>query len=258
MSFKERVSIHYTELTKTDRKITGELMRKPEVLINRSIQEAAKDLEVSPSAIIRVVKKLQYRGLPDLKNALERYMSEKTELVQSSREELLSESIIGEYKQRLNLIRSCLSEKQLTSIAQMIREAKTTRVLGIGSSGLAAEQFVYSLLYQDKYVEAITSRTKIFYLSRVLDQDTLLIIFTVSGNTDLYEEIFEQAKETGAKIVLITMNRNSKFKQTSTEVLLLPSNLTDFSKPDIYQLDNRFAFIVLSEILAAYYIHSLE
>lgn len=258
MSFKERVSIHYTELTKTDRKITGELMRKPEVLIDRSIQEAAKDLEVSPSAIIRVVKKLQYRGLPDLKNALERYMSEKTELVQSSREELLSESIIGEYKQHLNLIRSCLSEKQLTIIAQMIREAKTTRVLGIGSSGLAAEQFVYSLLYQDKYVEAITSRTKIFYLSRVLDQDTLLIIFTVSGNTDLYEEIFEQAKETGAKIVLITMNRNSKFKQTSTEVLLLPSNLTDFSKPDIYQLDNRFAFIVLSEILAAYYIHYLE
>lgn len=258
MSFKERISIHYTELTKTDRKITGKLMRKPEVLIGRSIQEAAKDLEVSPSAIMRVLKKLQYRGLPDLKNALEKYMSEKTELVQSTKEETLSESILGDYKQRLKLISACLSEKQLCKIAQLMHEAKTTRVLGIGSSGLAAEQFVYSLLYQDKYVEAITSRTKIFYLSRVLDKDTLLIIFTVSGNTDLYKEIFEQAKETGAKIVLITMNRHSKFEKFSTEVVLLPSNLTDFSKTDIYQLDNRFAFIVLSEILAAYYLNALE
>ncbi|EKF52040.1 MurR/RpiR family transcriptional regulator [Lactococcus garvieae] len=255
MSFKERVSIHYTELTKTDRKITGELMRKPEVLINRAIQEAAKDLEVSPSAIMRVVKKLRYRGLPDLKNSLENYKNEKTELVESTKEKILSESIIDDYKERLNLISTCLSEKQLANIAQLIQGAKTTRVLGIGSSGLAAEQFVYSLLYQDKYVEAITSRTKIFYLSRVLDEDTLLIIFTVSGNAELYEEIFEQAKETGAKIVLITMNRNSKFKKLATEVVLLPSNVTDFSKTDIYQLDNRFAFIVLSEILAAYYLN---
>jgi RpiR family carbohydrate utilization transcriptional regulator len=255
MSFKERVSIHYTELTKTDRKITGELMRKPEVLINRAIQEAAKDLEVSPSAIMRVVKKLRYRGLPDLKNSLENYKNEKTELVESTKEKILSESIIDDYKERLNLISSCLSEKQLANIAQLIQGAKTTRVLGIGSSGLAAEQFVYSLLYQDKYVEAITSRTKIFYLSRVLDEDTLLIIFTVSGNAELYEEIFEQAQETGAKIVLITMNRNSKFKKLATEVVLLPSNVTDFSKTDIYQLDNRFAFIVLSEILAAYYLN---
>ncbi len=255
MSFKERVSIHYTELTKTDRKITGELMRKPEVLINRAIQEAAKDLEVSPSAIMRVVKKLRYRGLPDLKNSLENYKNEKTELVESTKEKILSESIIDDYKERLNLISSCLSEKQLANIAQLIQGAKTTRVLGIGSSGLAAEQFVYSLLYQDKYVEAITSRTKIFYLSRVLDEDTLLIIFTVSGNAELYEEIFEQAQETGAKIVLITMNRNSKFKKLATEVVLLPSNVTDFSKTDIYQLGNRFAFIVLSEILAAYYLN---
>ncbi|XHB95808.1 SIS domain-containing protein [Lactococcus garvieae] len=151
-----------------------------------------------------------------------------------------------------------MSEEQLTRISKMIHETKTTRVLGIGSSGLAAEQFVYSLLYQDKYVEAITSRTKIFYLSRVLDQDTLLIIFTVSGNTDLYAEIFEQAKETGTKIVLITMNRNSKFKKLSTEVVLLPSNLTNFSETDIYQLDNRFAFIVLSEILATYYLKQIK
>lgn len=258
MSFKERVSIHYTELTKTDRKITGTLMRNPEVLINRSIQEAAKDLEVSPSAIIRVVKKLHYRGLPDLKNALEKYTTEKKEVALKKNEETLSETIISDYKQRLNLMNSCLTEEKLTKISQMMREAQTTRVLGIGSSGLAAEQFVYSLLYQDKYVEALTSRTKIFYLSRVLDSNTLLIIFTVSGNTDLYEEIFEQAKETGAKIVLITMNRNSKFKKLATEVVLLPSNLTDFSKTEIYQLDNRFSFIVLSEILAAYYLSDLK
>ncbi|WP_276420408.1 MurR/RpiR family transcriptional regulator [Lactococcus garvieae] len=258
MSFKERVSIHYTELTKTDRKITGELMRKPEVLINRSIQEAAKDIEVSPSAIMRVVKKLHYRGLPDLKNALENYVNERIELIENTKDETISDSIIDDYKERLNLISSCLSEEQLTRISKMIHETKTTRVLGIGSSGLAAEQFVYSLLYQDKYVEAITSRTKIFYLSRVLDQDTLLIIFTVSGNTDLYSEIFEQAKETGTKIVLITMNRNSKFKKLSAEVVLLPSNLTNFSETDIYQLDNRFAFIVLSEILATYYLKRMK
>ena len=235
MRLQEKISIHFTELTKTDRKITGQLIEKPEILIQHSVQEAANLLEVSPAAIMRVAKKLKYRGLAEFKQSLEIYQSEMQNKEEKNETHNFSKSVISGFKSQLDAIEKSVSEK------------------GIGSSGLSAEQFVYSLLYQDHYMEAVTSRTKIFYLSRILTADDVLIIFSVSGNSEAYSEIIERSQKTGAKLVFITMNHDKKLKEAAEVVVVLPSNITDFSvSHHLQQLDNRFAFYIFSSMLAAY------
>lgn len=253
MRLQEKISIHFTELTKTDRKITGQLIEKPEILIQHSVQEAANLLEVSPAAIMRVAKKLKYRGLAEFKQSLEIYQSEMQNKEEKNETHNFSKSVISGFKSQLDAIEKSVSEKDLEKIVDLVKKAKVTRALGIGSSGLSAEQFVYSLLYQDHYMEAVTSRTKIFYLSRILTADDVLIIFSVSGNSEAYSEIIERSQKTGAKLVFITMNHDKKLKEAAEVVVVLPSNITDFSvSHHLQQLDNRFAFYIFSSMLAAY------
>ncbi|MBM7710048.1 MurR/RpiR family transcriptional regulator [Enterococcus lemanii] len=253
MNIKEKVSIHFTKLTKTDRKITSQLLIKPEILINQPIQAAAVTLDVSPAAIMRVVKKLEYRGLAEFKLALEEINGEEEIAETSAKKQIISE-VIDSYRQTLNVVEEMLDEAQLQRIVQWLSSYPRVRILGLGSSGLAAEQFVYSLLYQDEYVESITSRTKIYYLARAVTPDTFLMIYTVSGNIEFYKDILEQAREKGAKVVLVTMNHDEVLRKLADEVVLLPSNITNFSnKNGLIQLDNRYSFYIFSEILATYF-----
>lgn len=253
MNIKERISIHFTRLTKTDRKITSQLLIKPEILIDQSIQAAAVALDVSPAAIMRVVKKLEYRGLAEFKLALEDINGQEELTDAPVKKQIISE-VIDSYRQTLSVVEEILDEAQLQRIVQWLASYPRVRILGLGSSGLAAEQFVYSLLYQDEYVESITSRTKIYYLARAITADTFLMIYTVSGNIEFYQDILEQAQEKGAKVVLVTMNHDEILKQLADEVVLLPSNITNFSnKNGLIQLDNRYSFYIFSEILATYF-----
>lgn len=227
------------------------MLQNPNILINQSIQSAAIDLDVSTTAIMRIVKKLGYRGLAELKLALEE-ISEPTEN-KVTHKKIIS-NIISDYQLTLNVMEEILNESQIKKVVKWLLASDQIKILGLGSSGLAAEQFVYSLLYQDEYVESITSRTKIYYLARALSSKMLLIVYSVSGNLEFYEELFENAKLKKAKIVLITMNQSDELKNLVDELVLLPSNYTDFSKKDgLRQLDNRYSFFVFSEILAAYY-----
>ena len=251
MNIKERVSIHFTELTKTDRKIVSQLFTNPNILINQSIQKAAEALEVSSAAIMRTVKKLDYRGLAEFKLALEEMNQE--EIIAVPEKSTVSQ-VVDTYQQMLTLLERTLDEPQMIRIARDLAMYHQVKVLGLGSSGLSAEQLVYSLLYQDEYVESITSRTKIFYLARALTKEMYLVIYSVSGNLTFYQELFEKAKEQQSKVVLITMNRDEHLQQFVDEVVVLPSNLTNFSdKNGLRQLDNRFVFYVFSEILATYF-----
>lgn len=253
MNIKERISIYFTKLTKTDRKITSQLLIKPEILIEQSIQAAAVTLDVSPAAIMRVVKKLEYRGLAEFKLALEEISNEAEPEANPVKKRIISD-VIDSYHHTLSVLEEVLDEEQLLRIGRWLSSYSRVRILGLGSSGLAAEQFVYSLLYQDEYVESITSRTKIYYLARAVTADTFLMIYTVSGNIEFYQDVLEQAQKKGAKVVLVTMNHDQALKKFADEVVLLPSNITNFSnKNGLIQLDNRYSFYVFSEILASYF-----
>ena len=197
MNIKEKVSIHFTKLTKTDRKITSQLLIKPEILINQPIQAAAVTLDVSPAAIMRVVKKLEYRGLAEFKLALEEINGEEEIAETSAKKQIISE-VIDSYRQTLNVVEEMLDEAQLQRIVQWLSSYPRVRILGLGSS--------------------------------------------------------EQAREKEAKVVLVTMNHDEVLRKLTDEVVLLPSNITNFSnKNGLIQLDNRYSFYIFSEILATYF-----
>ncbi|MGT2929391.1 MurR/RpiR family transcriptional regulator [Streptococcus dentasini] len=252
MNFKERISLQFTNLTKTDKRIINILLKSPNYLIDNSVQEAAALIETSPAALVRLAKKIGYKGLPDFKISLEEYFQE-GEASEAYSDKSLITNVVDNYRHNLNLVESQLDEEQLERVSQLLISSSNIKILGIGSSGLSAEQMVYFLLYQDKYAESVTSKTKIYYLSRNLKKEDVLIFYTVSGNKD-YQEIFNAAQKVGCTTVVITMDDKRELRELASEFILLPSNLSLFlgDSQEIYQLDNRSMFLIFSEILAAY------
>lgn len=252
MDFKERISVQFTNLTKTDKKISNYLIQNPEFLTENSVQGAAKVMNTSPAALVRLAQKIGYKGLADFKMDLENYAKDKPgkELAEGA---TVRDQVLSNYRDTIDVIQGHLKEEDLQQVARIILEASRVRILGIGSSGLRAEEMVYLLLYQDVYTESITSKTKMLYLARNLSADDVLIFYTVSGNKD-FQELFTAAKEVGAKIIILTMVDNPYVRDFADHLFVLPSNLQQLTNTsgEFYQLDNRLQFSIFSEILAAY------
>ncbi|MDY4511560.1 MurR/RpiR family transcriptional regulator [Streptococcus hyovaginalis] len=251
MHLEERISIQYTNLTKTDKKIIKKLLENPDFLISKSVQEASSLLDASPAAIVRLAKKIGYKGIADLKNSLEIYSRKKISQTENPNLDT-KEQVLETYTKNIEMISYWLDTEQIKLVAEIIVSARDIKILGIGSSGLSAEQMVYFLLYQDIYAESITSKTKMYYLSRTLSKDTVLVVYTVSINND-YKELFEAALAAGTKVIIITMNGKKKLFLKNVEVISLPSNTINFNQDikTVYQLDNRSIFMIFSEILSA-------
>ena len=73
MNFKEKISIHYTSLTPTEKRICTMIFDNPQIIIKNSIVEAGVLCHTSKSAILRFAKKLEYRGYSEFKYAVEEY-----------------------------------------------------------------------------------------------------------------------------------------------------------------------------------------
>lgn len=70
MKLQEKISIYYTSLTNTERKICTVILDDPTVVSEHSIIEAAELCSTSKSAMLRFAKKLGYTGYSEFKYAV--------------------------------------------------------------------------------------------------------------------------------------------------------------------------------------------
>lgn len=253
MNFKERLSINYSGLTPTDKIITKAVIKHPEFFLNHTIQQVANELNVSPAAIIRYVKKLGYRGFKEFTLVLEQQQEEMNVTQENIENSTLFTKVLETYMTSLERTREKEFDKDLQHVAALLLDTSHVKAVGIGNSGFPANQLVYSLYTQGLFIEAITSQTQIYFLKEMLDSSYLLIIYTVSGNDAYYCEMIKNAKKVGAKTVIITFNSESKAAKLADISFLLPSGQAQISENGtLYQVDNRILFFVLSESIAYY------
>jgi DNA-binding MurR/RpiR family transcriptional regulator len=253
VKYKERLSLHYGELTPKDKTITKSLLKHPEQLTDKTVQQATEKIGVSPAAMIRYVKKLGYRGYQEFVMAVEEYYSDLTKVDTKPDADTFYHKVLNTYAETIDRAQSLDFDPDLAEVAQMIKSTQHGKVLGIGNSAVPAQQLVYSLYTQGIFLEAITTETQIFYLKEVLDESYLLIIYTVSGIDGFYKEIVDKANAAGAKTVIITMNPESESRASATKQFTLPNGEAQVSQNgSLYQVDNRLMFFILAETIAYY------
>lgn len=254
MNFKEKISIYYTNLTPTEKRICTLIIEDPSIIIEHSIIEAGELCQTSKSAMLRFAKKLEYRGYSEFKYAVEEYYSKDDSINNAQHTETMLSQISHNFSLTINQIGHSRYDEQLKELSQMLDEYPYVKAVGIGNSSFCASQLVYSLYSYNKFFEAITDDVQFSYLENCLNKDYLLIIFSVTGGSKTYADLLKVAKRKGSYVVLITMNNDTPLKNYANMVYYLPSNVSPIDHSNVLkQFDNRITLHFFAEVISYYY-----
>jgi len=127
-------------------------------------------------------------------------------------------SIIDTVAKEISTVLLNIDEDEALDLSNHIKEANRLFVYGEGRSGLMGKAFAMRLMHGgfSVYVigETITPNIK---------EDDLLIAISGSGSTGSILQISSKAKESGAKVFLVTTNKESEIASICNGFLIIPA-----------------------------------
>ena len=163
-----------------------------------TISDLAKETYVSTTTIIRLCKKLGYSGFSELKYELKKIQKKRSK----SNIHNYSQSIM---KHLVDVEKTCglINEEPINSIIELISEKKI-HFFAKGLSSIACEYITNQFLLINLLAINYTS-THIAYLSAErMDEDDVVFVMSLSGETAQSLKFAKIAKAKGATVVSIT------------------------------------------------------
>jgi len=91
------------------------------------------------------------------------------------------------------------------------------------NSSISYVQMRYAFLMFGIEMSIVSSTEELEAIDLSVNKDDFTIIFSVSAKSDSVQKAFEISKNSGAKVSLITMNPNSKYRDAMDSFIVLPS-----------------------------------
>ena len=120
-----------------------------------------------------------------------------------------------------NEVTEVLSRVKETELLQVQKEIQTARqifIAGTGRSGLIGKVFAMRLMHSG-YPVYVVGET----ITPSIQPDDVLLIISGSGNTTTLVQYAKKAKEVGAKLALMTTNKQSSIGSISDCVTVIPA-----------------------------------
>jgi RpiR family transcriptional regulator, carbohydrate utilization regulator len=251
--FFTRINAAMSKLRDSEKKIIEFIEQNKEEIIHLSITEVAERSETSESSVVRLCKRLGYKGFQDLKINLAREVIapekqineiiEKGDDVVTIKKKVFQSNIQALY----DSIEVC-NDDEIRKAVEAISNARLIEFYGTGGSGTVALDAHHKLLklgiksfaYNDTVLQAMSACV-------LSDQDVVIGISHTGSNTDVLDAL-RLAKEAGATIICITNSSKSPITKISDIVLQTASKETLFRTDAI---SSRIAQLTIIDILVA-------
>ncbi|MBM7656399.1 MurR/RpiR family transcriptional regulator [Neobacillus cucumis] len=251
--FFTRISAAMSKLRDSEKKIIEFIEQNPEEIIHLSITEVAERSETSESSIVRLCKRLGYKGFQDLKINLAKEVVapemqiheaiEKGDNAVTIKKKVFQSNIQALY----DSIEVC-SDDEILKAVEAIANARLIEFYGTGGSGTVALDAQHKLLklgiksfaYNDSVLQAMSA-------SVLTEQDVVIGISHTGANTDVLAAM-KLAKEAGATLICITNSSKSPITKISNIILQTASKETLFRTDAI---SSRIAQLTIIDILVA-------
>ncbi|MDR1548556.1 MAG: MurR/RpiR family transcriptional regulator [Hungatella sp.] len=202
MMFSNQVLNQFSEL---DYEVYNFILKNSEKIPYLTIREFANEAHVSTTTIARFCRKVNCNGFSEFKI---RFKMEQ-ESTKTIRQGFDSSSILDFFQK----IGTESFHEQLKSIANIIAEKKQIIFLGIGNSGIIAE-------YASRYfcnigIFATGINNPMFPISLEFPEESIIIILSVEGETDILIENSEIIRQCNSTVVSITNRKNSTLARIS-------------------------------------------
>ncbi|WP_273851161.1 MurR/RpiR family transcriptional regulator [Guptibacillus spartinae] len=183
------IKLDTNHLTKLEEDVHSKLSEVVATNDKLKILEAAELCEVSPSKVSKLVRKLGFDNFKQYKL----YFS--GQQIYTEKQKKSSEI------DRLIQFLESFDPALIDDFVSVFEKYKKIIIYGLGPSFISAEYFGYKLtISSDKNVTVAQSED---FASRLADEDTLLIVLSVTGKFSSFENLFAETKKKGATIMLV-------------------------------------------------------
>lgn len=243
------IESHLDKMTDLEQRIGHYFLDPNSIQEDLSSLQVAQTMHISQAALTRFAKKCGFKGyrefsfqyLQDLQKA-----QTESDNMQSS----LSRHVLYNYNQIHQQTKELIDEEKLERVAQIIEEADRVYFFGTGSSGLVARDMKLRFMRLGVVCEALTDQDGFAWTTSILDKNCLVIGFSLSGQTQSIIDSLIDAKNMGAKTILVT-GQPEKIQEDFTEVV--PVALQ--SKPEfILRISAQFPMLLMIDLIYAFFL----
>jgi len=212
-------------------KLTPLLKENPKL----KIAEAAMICNVSPSKISKYVKKLGFENFKQYR-------------LHFSGQVVLQERASG--SDEITRVRNFLEHFDETLVNQFLTYfSKYEKIVlyGLGPTFILLEYFTYKLSFMTEKKIFVTQEEN--YIERLADEDTLLIIFSVTGAFASFDNIYHNVNTRGGAVLLVLEEYNTNVSSEVDNIIYLTSSAQN---PDLlpYEKTRSIFLIYIEEIVS--------
>lgn len=242
------IDLHFEELTELEQEIARYFLQAETIQDDLSSQQVTQKLHISQAALTRFSKKCGFTGYREFVFQYQ-HQASKTD-THSHKHSPLTKRVLRSYSIMREQTQDLIDEEQLERVAQLIDDAERVYFFGTGSSGLIAREMKLRFMRLGVVCEALTDQDGFAWTTSIMDENCLVLGFSLSGTTQSVLDSLLDAKEMGAKTILFTSvpNKNS---QAYTETVLVASHS---QSSYIQRISAQLPMLILIDLIYAYFL----
>lgn len=210
-----------------------------------SAKAVSEKLFVSEASLSRFAKKCGFRGYREFIYQYEDTFREKKSRPFADN----TRRVLDTYQELLNKAYNLADEKKFRTIAEMLFRAEKIFVCGIGSSGIAARETELRFMRIGLNINSLVDRDMIRMRAVFQNESSLVIGFSMKGETEEIQYMLREAKKRGADCILVTGRNYPEFMEYCDEIILVPA-LDNLEYGDV--ISPQFPILVMMDLLYTY------
>ena len=242
------IDLHFEELTELEQEIARYFLQVDTIVDDLSSQQVTQKLHVSQAALTRFAKKCGFTGYREFVFQYQHQASKQD--THSHKHSPLTKRVLRSYSNLREQTQDLIDEEQLERVAQLIDDAERVYFFGTGSSGLIAREMKLRFMRLGVVCEALTDQDGFAWTTSIMDENCLVLGFSLSGTTQSVLDSLLDAMEMGAKTILFTSAPN-KNSQAYTETVLVANHS---QSSYIQRISAQLPMLILIDLIYAYFL----
>lgn len=242
------IDLHFEELTELEQEIARYFLQAETIQDDLSSQQVTQKLHISQAALTRFSKKCGFTGYREFVFQYQHQASKPD--THSHKHSPLTKRVLRSYSIMREQTQDLIDEEQLERVAQLIDDAERVYFFGTGSSGLIAREMKLRFMRLGVVCEALTDQDGFAWTTSIMDENCLVLGFSLSGTTQSVLDSLLDAKEMGAKTILFTSAPNKNSQAYNETVLVASYSQSSY----IQRISAQLPMLILIDLIYAYFL----
>ncbi len=242
------IDLHFEELTELEQEIARYFLQAETIQDDLSSQQVTQKLHISQAALTRFSKKCGFTGYREFVFQYQHQASKPD--THSHKHSPLTKRVLRSYSIMREQTQDLIDEEQLERVAQLIDDAERVYFFGTGSSGLIAREMKLRFMRLGVVCEALTDQDGFAWTTSIMDENCLVLGFSLSGTTQSVLDSLLDAKEMGAKTILFTSAPNKNSQAYNETVLVASHSQSSY----IQRISAQLPMLFLIDLVYAYFL----